>query len=216
MNRIKFVTVLIALSLAIPTANATDTQIVNCSLVGNFTIKHNVIETNFDCAGDAVIPNSVTTIGWDAFRDAISLLSITIPNSVTTIGNNAFYGTRSLRSFTVDSANPKFSSDNQGVLYDKEKKILMQAPLAKSTIVMPDTVVMILDGAFWAAKSLYTLIIPNTVKLPGLGLIADAKAVAEAKAVAKKRTTITCIKGKLVKKITTVKPKCPIGYKVKR
>ena len=31
-----------------------------------------------------------------------------------------------------------------------------------------------------------------------------------------KRTTITCVKGKLTKKVTAVKPKCPAGYKVKK
>jgi hypothetical protein len=38
---------------------------------------------------------------------------------------------------------------------------------------------------------------------------------AEAKAAALKKTTITCIKGKLVKKVTGVKPVCPKGYKKK-
>jgi len=42
-----------------------------------------------------------------------------------------------------------------------------------------------------------------------------AKQEAEAKAAALKKTTITCIKGKLVKKVTGVKPFCPKGYKKK-
>jgi len=43
-----------------------------------------------------------------------------------------------------------------------------------------------------------------------------AKQEAEAKAAAsKKKITITCIKGKLVKKVTAVKPVCPAGYKKK-
>ena len=54
-------------------------------------------------------------------------------------------------------------------------------------------------------------------------LIADAKveavrilAKAKAKAAATtKKTTITCIKGRLVKRVTTVKPVCPAGYKKK-
>ena len=41
-----------------------------------------------------------------------------------------------------------------------------------------------------------------------------AKAVAD-KAAKKKAVTITCIKGKLTKKVTAVKPKCPAGYKKK-
>jgi translation initiation factor IF-2 len=52
-------------------------------------------------------------------------------------------------------------------------------------------------------------------------LIADAKVeaariLAAAKAAAAKKTTITCIKGKLTKKVTAVKPRCPVGYKVKK
>jgi hypothetical protein len=44
-----------------------------------------------------------------------------------------------------------------------------------------------------------------------------AKQEAEAKAAAAlKKKTITCIKGKLTKKVTAVKPKCPSGFKLKR
>lgn len=51
---------------------------------------------------------------------------------------------------------------------------------------------------------------------------AKAKADAEAKARAElaskkpKTTTIVCVKGKLVKKVTAVKPVCPKGYAIKR
>ena len=46
---------------------------------------------------------------------------------------------------------------------------------------------------------------------------ADAKAEADklAKAAAQKKATITCVKGKLVKKVTALNPKCPAGYKKK-
>ena len=43
-----------------------------------------------------------------------------------------------------------------------------------------------------------------------------AKQEAEAKAAALKKTTITCVKGQLTKKVTAVKPKCPSGYKLKK
>ena len=42
-----------------------------------------------------------------------------------------------------------------------------------------------------------------------------AAADAAALAAANKKTTITCIKGKLTKKVTAVKPVCPAGYKQK-
>lgn len=47
-------------------------------------------------------------------------------------------------------------------------------------------------------------------------LLAQQKAAAAAKAAALKKTTITCIKGKLSKKVTAVKPVCPAGYTKKR
>jgi len=43
-----------------------------------------------------------------------------------------------------------------------------------------------------------------------------AKQDAEAKAAATKKTNIICVKGKLTKKVTAVKPKCPTGYKLKK
>ena len=43
---------------------------------------------------------------------------------------------------------------------------------------------------------------------------AEAKTAAD-KAAVKKKTTITCVKGKLVKKVTAIKPICPTGYKKK-
>jgi hypothetical protein len=58
-------------------------------------------------------------------------------------------------------------------------------------------------------------------KAAGEKIISDAKAeaariLAAAKAAAvKKKITITCIKGKLIKKVTAVKPVCPKGYKKK-
>jgi hypothetical protein len=40
-----------------------------------------------------------------------------------------------------------------------------------------------------------------------------AKQEADAKAASMKKTTITCVKGKLTKKVTAFKPVCPGGYK---
>lgn len=44
---------------------------------------------------------------------------------------------------------------------------------------------------------------------------AEAKAAADKAAATSKKTTITCVKGNLTKKVTAVKPVCPKGYKKK-
>lgn len=48
-----------------------------------------------------VIPDSVTSIGEDAFYCRFSLTSITIPNSVKSVGSYAFYNCKSLKSITI-------------------------------------------------------------------------------------------------------------------
>lgn len=50
------------------------------------------------------IPKSVTTIGRDAFKDSTSLTNINIPDSVTTIGNGAFYGCDSLTNIVISDS----------------------------------------------------------------------------------------------------------------
>ena len=132
------------------------------------------------------IPNSVTSIGGKAFLFCRSLTSITIPDSVTSIGYHAFFNCESLTSINVDSNNEKYMSDN-GVLYTKDKKTLIQYPSKKEgteylilqgvesigdyafegcenliNITIPDSVTSIM-GAFKGCSSLINITIPNSV-----------------------------------------------------
>jgi len=110
------------------------------------------------------IPNSVTSIGGLAFYHCTSLTSISIPNSVTSIGDSVFNSCTSLTSITVDNNNQYYASEG-GILYNKEKTTLIQAPPAgiSNAFTIPDSVTSIGDSAFYYCTGLTSITIPNCV-----------------------------------------------------
>ncbi len=115
------------------------------------------------------IPENVTEIGDDAFSYCSGLTSVTIPEGLTKIGDDAFYGCRSLTSIDVASNNNNYTSID-GVLFSKDKTILIQYPEGKATsYVIPDGVTKIGDRAFSGCSSLTSITIPENVTEIGDG-----------------------------------------------
>jgi len=116
-----------------------------------------------------IISNSVNYIGWAAFEACTGLTGITIPASVTYIGGMAFSGCSQLASINVNQNNPEFSSET-GILYSKDKKILLVAPGAiSSAFSIPDNVIKIGQGAFRECKNLTSLNIHKDVEYINCG-----------------------------------------------
>lgn len=61
--------------------------------------------------GDLIIPDGVTSIGNNIFRNCTGLTSVTIPNGVTSIGERAFSGCSSLTSITIPGSMTSISSN---------------------------------------------------------------------------------------------------------
>ena len=108
-----------------------------------------------------ILGSGLEYIGMCAFNGCSSLTEVTIPASVTTIGNAAFLDCTVLRSITVEEENTAFSSDKAGVLFNKDKTTLIQAPIMiAGSYTVPESVEVLHDYAFNSCTELTEVILP--------------------------------------------------------
>lgn len=117
--------------------------------------------------------NGVTSLGNYAFSGCSSLQNISIPASVTTIGLSSnpectFFDCSSLMGIWVDENNRYYSSDSNGVLFNKNKTQLVQAPGALSGIYeIPEGVTVIGSYAFSNCSKLQSVVVSDDVRSIG-------------------------------------------------
>jgi hypothetical protein len=88
---------------------------------------------------------------------------VTIPNSVTSIGQNAFLACANLTNITVVAGDPDYSSIN-GVLFDRTQATLIEYPGGlDGGYTIPNSVTAIGEVAFFDCTNLTSVTIPNSV-----------------------------------------------------
>ena len=97
------------------------------------------------------IPDCVTTIGENAFRECNSLTSVTIPDSVTMIGDEAFFSCDSLTRVTIP--------DSVTSIGDSAFKFCESF----TSITIPNSVTTIGNFAFGHCDNLISVTIPDSV-----------------------------------------------------
>ncbi|MDD2269397.1 MAG: leucine-rich repeat protein [Eubacteriales bacterium] len=108
--------------------------------------------------------------------------TILIPSTIERIVPGSFFLNNSnCKSITVDSKNLYYTSED-GVLYNKDKTVLVRYPVAKegSSFTIPKSVITIDHSAFAYCKNLQEIIIPDGVKVVGtsafMGIKLDTQA----------------------------------------
>ena len=111
------------------------------------------------------IPNSVVEIGDVAFAYCKYLTTIFIPCGVKNVSDDTFRNCKSLISIIVDENNIYYSSDGNGVLFNKDKTTLISYPGGKkeSSYVIPDGVKNICESAFHYCYNLTDIVISDSV-----------------------------------------------------
>ena len=122
---------------------------------------------NCDSLVDVKIPFGVTDIGDQVFLFCNGLKRIEIAASVTNIGWNAF-SCNNLTSIVVDEASQTYCSVD-GILYNKDKTILLACPAGKTgNVIIPEGVTVIKDCAFDEC-SLTGVQIPSITYIENIG-----------------------------------------------
>lgn len=120
--------------------------------------------------GAYVIPEGVKTMEYDAFSYCTGLTGITIPASMTNLTDSntsdpfdQFSECPSLTRITVSKESKSFA-DQDGVLFNKDKTILIRCPGKKAgAYVIPNSVTSIASGAFEDCSGLTSIDIPENV-----------------------------------------------------
>lgn len=113
------------------------------------------------------VPNGTKMIAQGTFWNCEGISQINIPASVLNIcgylGDE--FGIESLEKIVVDEKNTAYSSDENGILYNKDKSILFRCPAENSiqAFTIPNTVKIIADSAFYGCDNLRSIVIPDSV-----------------------------------------------------
>lgn len=124
----------------------------------------------YDCKSleSIVIPDSVTEIGLSAFDKCVRLETVKIGKGLAFIDDNVFFSCASLKKFIVDEENSNFSSDEHGVLFNKDKTVLISYPRgnASENYIVPEGVELVEYYAFDNCSFLKSVELPaSTTRL---------------------------------------------------
>lgn len=124
------------------------------------------------------IPEDIREIDDGAFSYCPSLRKLIVPNSIDWLPD--FYDCLLLESIEVSEGNEEYSSLD-GVLFDKDKKLLVRFPRNHQTTsyCVPQSVTGICHFAFQCCENIEKISIPNSIKEMGKWVFYGCKKLRE-------------------------------------
>lgn len=103
-----------------------------------------------------------------------------VSTNINKIDPNCFYSHKEIFKIFVEKSNETYSSIN-GVLYSKDKKILVRYPigLLDETLIVPDGVEIIGEHAIQNARNLKKIVLPESIKIIKNSAFDDCKSLEE-------------------------------------
>ena len=128
---------------------------------------------------DANLPESLKSLGNFVYEGCIALAVADIPASVNEIGEGVFSNCYSLEEITVDPENETYSSDEWGILYNKDKTEIVGYPAGnkRTTFVIPAHVEKVKKYAMQGTVNLEYLTWLNPDMELGLGAFSKAESL---------------------------------------
>lgn len=161
------------------------------NIEGDYTILEGtrvLCDDSFSWNNDLIavhMPDSVLVVGKDAFKNCKFLKNVAISNSIKVMDEGAFWGCDSLTRINIPKHLMKLGEGVFGMcdceiinssnlykvqdraLYSADMKVLLHYPAKKNAFILPKSVTIINDFAFFGCASLSTISIPETIKYIG-------------------------------------------------
>ena len=158
----------------------------------NFVIENGVLKKYNGWQTFVEIPDTVTSIGDEAFKNNTSMVSVSIPDSVKSIGDSAFYGCTSLLGVVIPDSvektgrcafqkcsklasaylpvNEKLTVINTGTFYEC---------MSLKEIIVPDNIVKIEFDAFYNCRNLKNIDLSKNLITVGYNVFGNCKSISK-------------------------------------
>lgn len=171
MRRVTTLLTTIALTLSGLVFSPANASTENCGGGGTFTITGSeVTALSDDCSGIVSLPEGVASISG-TISASFTVTELFLPSTFDSRDlSNDFRMWSGLTKVSVSEANPNYSSDSLGVVFNKNKTSLLLYPQGKtdSSYIIPWGVLEIANQALYSAN--FTSVqIPGTVTTIGIG-----------------------------------------------